>query len=255
MTFISDSTPQQPAFLYATYDPSAAISASSTLAGTAAANLLQPDEARGWSPAGTGAATITIDLGIATLCSDVALAGSAMGPTVAGVSWSGDGVTYTELITYFTLTDLIANWIQFAPVTCQYLRISFQWQPARFRLNHVCTGNLVRLPFFADNFCVAPIQAEGTSLISYSGRYLGSVTQKVMRPFSLSFDQITPAEETAFSSWVSACIASAQGFFLVPDTSTNACFFGSVDRNWKYEPKMRTGLYTIPDIPFTARAL
>lgn len=253
--FISDSTPQQPAFLYATYGASATITASSTLAGTSAANLLQSDEAQGWSPASRDDATLTIDLGGFTSCSYIALVGSKMGPSVAGFSWSADGITYTDLVTYFTLRDPLANWVQFSPVTCRYLRISIASQPAGFRLNHICAGNLVRLPFFADNFCVAPIQAEGTNLVSYTGRYLGSVTQKVMRPFDLAFDQITPAEETAFAAWVSACITTAQGFFLVPDTAQGTCFFGSVDRNWKYEPKMKTGFYAIPNIPFTARAL
>ena len=74
-------------------------------------------------------------------------------------------------------------------------------------------------------------------------------------PFDLNFDQITPAEEQVFSEWVAACIVTAQGFFFVPDTSQAQCYFGCVERTWKYEPKMKTGLYTIPAIPFTSRAL
>ena len=254
--FYPGSIPLQPAFLYANYGASAAISASSTLSGTAAANLLQPDEAQGWSPASTSSAVLTINLGVQTLCSYLAMVGANCSGASVAISGSPDGITYTSLLSAQVLPNDIANWLQFTPVTCQYLQVTISGQSSTFALKHITPGNLVLLPFFADDFCITPIQAEGTNLISFTGLYLGSVTQKVTMPFDLNFDQITPAEEQIFAAWVAACIVTAQGFFLVPDTSQPDCYFGCIaDRNWKYEPKMQIGLFTLPAIPFTARAL
>ena len=258
--FLSNSIPRQPAFLYAAYGASAAIVASSSRAGTNAASLLQPDEAQGWAPSATDEATLTLDLGSSMLISYLALAGNLAG-SIAGsgpvlsVDWSADGSTFTPWYDYFTPPPGISAWLQLPPQVCRYLRITVDWFSSAFLLRHVCVGNLVLLPFFDDDCCTAPAQAEGTNLVGYTGLYLGSVTQRVMMPFSLSFGQISPAEETAFAAWFAACVATAQGFFLVPDTAQPACHFGSVDRSWKYEPKMKTGLYTIPAIPFTARAI
>ena len=53
---------------------------------------------------------------------------------------------------------------------------------------------------------------------------------------------------------VNACVRTAKGLFFVPDLSQPTVHFGWIDKKWKYEPKMKLGLYNIPTIPFTSRA-
>lgn len=251
--YLSSSTPQQPAFLYASYSPAAAAAASSTAAGYSASHLLDADEANGWKPASTATATLIIDLGEEVLHDTFAVAGKRLKGVSVVVSTSPDNVTYTEAAET-TLQDDAANWINFSPTSFRFLLITLSEHTTAMQMKHVVSCLLVRLPFLEDGYCPAPLESEGEHLISATGLYLGSTTQKVTRSFDLDFGQVTPAEESAFASWANACILSAQGFFWVPDTALAGCFFGYCEKKYRYEPSMRNGLYSIPKIPFRARA-
>jgi hypothetical protein len=252
--FLSISQPAQPAFLFAAYGPLAAVSASSTAAGYDAVDLLQADECNGWRPATTALSSVIIDLGAAESCEFCALAGADLHGVSLAVQGSNDGSTFTSLATQVAPRDG-AVWIQLAQATYRYFRLSISGHSTKFLLKHIAVGGLSLLPFFEDGYCSAPLQADGTHLISTAGLFLGSVTTKVTRPFSLSFGQITPVEEALFSIWAAACIQTARGFFLVPDTSQDEVHFGYTEKGYKYEPVMKTGLYTIPRIPFISRVV
>jgi len=254
--FISENLPQQPAFLFASYGPTASASASSSASGYLAADVLQADENNGWKPATTAQAQITIDLGSIVLNDHVALAGNNFAGVSIFVSGSSDGVNFSNTLIPTTLISAKGEaWFKYAPASFRYLRIAMVGHSSAFQIKHVLFGLLVPLPFLEDGACLNPIQSEGQHLISYAGLYLGSVTQRVTRPFSLSFGQVTAVEEAAFSAWMAACVQTAQAFFFVPDLAEPLCYFGYVDKKWKYEATMKTGMATIPKIPFTARVL
>jgi len=254
-TFLSESLPEQPAFLYATYGPSATVTASTTAAGYSAVDILQADENNGWKPAVTTASTITIDLGYSATTDYLALVGA----NIEGVSITLTGSANSDmsagvtLIAETTITNAGEFWLKYATSTYRYLRLTVAGHSTAMQIKHVVCGLLSPLPFMEDGFCGNPIQAEGQHLISYAGLFLGSVTQRVIRPFNIPFGQVDAVEEIAFSNWKAACVETAQGFFFVPDTASSECYFGYVDKKWKYEPTMKMGMASIPKIPFTAR--
>ena len=255
--FISASTPLQPAFIYAAWPTGTSVQASPANAVTVPASVLQAHEAIGFSfDSITIGNSLVFNFLNQAQMSAFAIAGVGLsGASVALFGSSDNFVTSNvQLLPATPFSNDAFFWAQFAPSAYQYLKLVFTGLSSAHAIRHVAITNLVLLPFLEDGtFCPDPIEVTGDHLISYTGLFLGSVTQKVMRPFDLSFGQIDSVEEAAFSAWAMACLAVAQGFFFIPDTNRPEVYFGSVDKNYKYNPIMSIGFAKIPPIPFSAR--
>jgi hypothetical protein len=252
-TYLSASVPEQPAFLYAKYGPFAVAFASSSAAGYLASDVLQADECNGWKPASTEPATIIIDHGVPTPTDFIAIAANALLHAGFAISGSYDNVTYSDPV---AAVEALANGsllIQYPQINYRYIKILLSGHSTAFVAKHIACGRIAVLPYLDDGVCLDPIQAEGTHLISHAGLFLGSVTNKVTRPFSLNWGQVDEVEAATFTDWALACISTARGFFFVPDLSRPVCYFGYVDKNFKFTPAVKTGMASIPAIPFTSR--
>jgi len=256
--FISASTPLQPAFIYASYPPG--VNATGNLGSggaTDASAVLQADEASGWtfsSNGSNGQIVVTYPSPAALNC--LALVGSGLTGATIGVFGSNDsGATWTQLLPYTAAGNDAVFWAQHTTGAYASFMYSFAGFAAGLTVKHIAGALLAPLPFLDDGACTGPLQAEGSHLISYTGLYLGSVTQRVMRPFSLSFGQVTPVEKELFDAVMAAGLQNARGLFFVPDTGLDEVHFGWIDKTYKYEPKLKVGLYELAAIPFTARAI
>jgi hypothetical protein len=255
--YLSGSTPQQPAFLYATYPAGMTVTSSPASPDYAAADVLEAEELNGWKPANlTGAHSLTVTFPSPFQAEFFALAGKGLDGVTVEVRGSSDGFVASDvqLAAPAVLSGAIAAWGNYPSASYAAIKYIFSTFGSDFTVKHLACGVLSPLPFPEDGFCAAPLQAEGQHLVSYEGLFLGSVTQRVMRPFSLNFGTVTPAEKPLFDDMVKACVQTAQGLFFVPDLSQTDCHFGTIEKKYKYEPKMTKGMYTIPAIPFTARA-
>lgn len=256
--FLSESLPQQPAFLYATYGPTATAVASASASGYSASDVLQSDENLGWKPLNAEQTSITVNLGSALLTDYFAIVGTGLAGAKADVFGSSDNVTFYQISPFELISPTGANgvaWRRYNPVQYRYLKLLISYHSSSFQIKHLLFGQLVPLPFLEDGSCFNPVQSEGQHLISHAGAFLGSVTQKVIRPFSLNFGQVDAVEQIAFENLVHHCVITPKGLFFVPDISLDTCHFGYIDKKWKYEPVVKLGMATIPKIPFTSRVI
>ena len=244
----------QPAFIYANYPPGTTASASSSAAGYAPENVLQAEEAEGWRPlshVGTHVLTVSNSQAVDV----IAMQGKALdGISIKVEAASTPEGSRTELLATTVIDQNETVYLRIAQGSQAYLIYTFTNVSNVFTVKHIVASQLALLPFLEDGLCLAPLQAEGDHLVSQSGYFLGSVTTRVMRPFSLDWGQVDDVEEVAFAKLVSSCVATAQGLFFIPDASSTDIYFGTIDKKYKYEPKMKLGLYDIPTIPFTSRA-
>lgn len=256
--FISDNTPKQPTFLFATYPPGTTVADSPESAAYAPADVLQADETNGWRPVGTnGAHALIVSYPQPVQVEYFALVGKYIDGVTLEIRGSLDGFVASDvqLLPPVPLFGTVAAWGSFPASSWLTLKYIFSSFSSDFMVKHIAAGTLALLPFMDDGFCAAPLQSEGDHLISHSGLFLGSTTARVMRPFSLSFGQVTPVEEAMFSTVMASCLRTAQGLFFVPDTSLPEVHFGWLDKKYKYEPRMKNGSYEISPIPFTTRAI
>jgi len=254
---IDSAVPQQPAFLYATYPMGVTVAALPESPGYTPAHILQADENNGWRPLNTvGAHALICTYPTPVQFDYFALVGKSIDGVLVEVRGSSDGFNASDvqLSPPAPLSGAIAAWRAVPTAIYNSIKYIFSNFSVDFQIKHIAAGILSPLPFLEDGFCTAPLQAEGSHLISHAGQFLGSVTDRVMRPFSLSFGQVDPVEEALFSAMVKACVQTAKGLFFVRDISLPDVSFGWIDKNYKYEPKMQLGLYNIPTFPFTSRA-
>ena len=255
--YISPSQPRQPAFIYAAWPTGTTVSASRPSATSVAASVLQADESTGFSfDMTTNLNVLAFNFINPAQISALAIVGAGLTGASVSVYGSTDNFVASndELLPFTTTINDAFFWAQFNPSIYQYIKVTFTGLSSNHVIRHMAITNLGLLPYLEDGtFCPAPIEATGDHLIGYTGLFLGSVTQKVMRPFNLSFGQVDAVEEVSFRAWAMACITVAQGFFFIPDSGQLICYFGYVDKSYKYNPIMASGLATIPAIPFTAR--
>lgn len=255
--FLNTGDRQQPAFIYATYAAGVTVTDSPDSANYDPANVLQPDEVSGWKPANlTGSHSLIFNLQTPVPLEHVAICGKALNGVTLEIRGSSDNFATSDVqvLAATVLSGERAARCSFTQATYQYFKFSFSGHGSTFMVKHIA-DRLALLPFINDGFCEFPLESDGDHLISHEGLFLGSVTSKVMRSFSLDFGQLTFAELPTFDAWANSCIKTAQGFFFIPNTAEDTIYFGWVDKGYKYQPTQKTGLYSLGAIPFQARAI
>lgn len=256
--FISASTPQQPAFIFASYPAgTSAQGAHPASLSLAASAVLQADEAGGWTFDAPGdGRSLTISYPALVTIDCVAICGKGLsGATVAVYGSNDNFATSTLLLAPTGSVQDNAFWARHTAGSFSSFQYLFGGAFTSLTVKHIAGALLSLLPFPDDGVCLAPLQAEGNHLVSYQGLYLGSLTQRVMRPLSLSFGQITPVELVAFDAAMAAGLTNAQGMFFVPDAGEPTVYFGWIDKSYKYAPTQKTGMYQFDAIPFIGRAV
>lgn len=255
--FINTGGRQQPAFIYATYAAGVTVTDSPDSAAFDPNSVLQADEVSGWKPANlTGSHSLIYDYQAAVPLEHVAMCGKGMNGVTLEIRGSSDNFASSDvqLLAPTVLVGNLAAWVSFTQATYRYIKYIYSGHGSTFTIKHIAAG-LALLPFLNDGFCELPLESDGDHLISHEGLFLGSVTSKVMRSFSLDFGQLTFAELPTFDAWVNNCIKKAQGFFFIPNTGEETIYFGWVDKGYKYQPTRKNGLYSLAAIPFMARAV
>lgn len=256
--FINQPGWQQPAFLYATYPAAATVADSPDSASYDPNVVLQADESQGWKPASiSGSHSLIVNYGAPTTIEAIAIVGKSLAGVTLEIRGSTDNfaASNVQIMAASALSGSVAAWKSFAQASYQYVKFIFSGHSSAFMVKHLAAGALSLLPFLNDGVSLEPLQADGEHLISHAGLFLGSTTSKVMRPYSLSFGQVSPTEEATFRAWANACIATARGFFFIPDSGEDTVHFGWVSKDFNYSPPMENSLYDMPAIPFQARAV
>lgn len=248
----------KPAFIYASYPPTASATATDTADGYSASDVLNSCEDTGWKPANqTGSKSLTIDLGAPTPWGCIALVGEYVNGVTLEVRASTDNFSSSNVQVSAPAAinsgTFISAWRSFAARTERYCRFIFSGMGPSFEIHHVAVCQYNQLPYLTDGHDPSVIQSQGTHLKSVSGYYLGSVRLNTMSPLSLDFGQVTGAQFQKFELWADACVKQMQGFFYVPDTDQPECWFGTVDEKYKFAAPFKHGLRQVAPIPFTTR--
>lgn len=120
-------------------------------------------------------------------------------------------------------------------------------------INYVAVGIPADLPWLEDGHDADVYTVTAEDLESTTGRYLGSVVQKVQREITLDFGSVTDGEYAALKDWANRCVAHRQPFFYIPDRSEGLAYFARVNKKYKFSAPMKKGLRDMAKIPLIAR--
>jgi hypothetical protein len=247
----------KPLLIYASYLPTASVTATDSAAGYDPNDILQAEEDNVWRPANaSGPKVLTFDLGNPQAMGCLALVGENLNGVTLEIRASADNFVTSDIqiCAATTINDFIATWRSWGNITYRWWRLVFTGMSPSFALAHAAFCHFDLLPWFADGMSIDAYQTTGTQLVSPDGRFLGSNRQRTMRLIDLIWGKVTDAHFLLFQPWGEYCIHGLSAFFLVPDSSQGACYF-----SWINDPKMifkapRTnGSLTMPIITITSR--
>lgn len=248
----------QPLFIYADYLPAAAVTATDTATGYAAADVLQAHEDSSWKPANiTGAKSLTFDLSTALSRGAIAVAGEYLNGVTFEVRASTDNFATSDvqisapaaISSYTTSYRLFANSIY------RYWRLIFTDMGASTEIYHVAIQKQDLLPWHENDPAPEAYKTEGSHLVSPDGHYLGATQTRTMRNLELDFGLILDAEYVIFQRWADSCVKTLRGFFYVPDSSQAACHFGWADAKYVFKAPYKNGMRDLAAIPFVSRVI
>jgi len=248
----------KPAFIYANYLPTAAVTATDTATGFDPADVLEPVEDTGWKPTDVSEPkSLTIDLGVSVPWGCLAILGEYLnGVTLQVLASTDDFVGSSVEVSAAAVINtgtFVSTWRSFTERNERYCRLIFSDMGASFEIHHVAICRYDQLPYLNDGHDPSVIQATGTHMISQAGYYLGSNHQRTMKPLSLDFGQTTAAQFVKLQRWADVCVNKMQPFFYVPDTGLPECWFGWLDEKYKFAAPSKEGARRIAPIPFTTR--
>lgn len=248
----------KPTFIYSNYPAPAAVTATDTAAGYAAADVLEGCEDSGWKPANTtGSKTLTIDQGASLPVGGVALLADYPNGVTLEIRGSSDNFTgdNVQLSAASVINSASFNtaYRLFTETGKRYLRLIFSGFGASFQVTHVALCRTVTLPYLEDGHDPDAFQPTGSHLVGVSGVYLGATQQCAMRNINLDFGIVTSANYTQFQLWAEACIETMRPFFYVPDIDQPECYFGWVEGKYKFSAPSKLSRHKLAPIPFISR--
>lgn len=250
----------QPKFLFPNtpYLPTATAAATDAYAGTAAANVLTATEDAYWRPANvTGSKTLTIDLGEPRNVNALGLAGEAMDGATIEVRASTDNFVASDeqIQAPAILTATVnAGWSDLGDgTTYRYWRLIVSTFGSAFRLSWVCLCSSALLPYFEEDWDAESLDVTAEDLVSAEGLYLGTNQSATLRALRLGFGAVTEGEWTVLRSWAGQCLRQRRPFIVVPDSSADEAFFGTV-REKKFSAPLTSGMVKPSDLTFQTRA-
>ncbi|GEM_PF-5019137 len=221
----------QPAVLYTSYPPTAAVTATDSYAGADPADVLFATEDTFWRPANqTGDKTLTVDFGADRTVDRLGIVGENLDGCLVDVRVSSDNFIASNVLLAdgVTLAAAVnAATVPFVSSTYRYARLVFKagYYPSNLRLAWLCWDRQRVLPYLEEDFDPDNLDATGEHLVSRQGLYLGSEQERTMRRCSLNLGQVTDFEYAIIKEWAAACIGTLQPFLFVPDIDEAAALF------------------------------
>lgn len=130
------------------YARTATITASSTLAGSSVANLVDDRLLTSWSANASGAQTLTIDSGAAVSADSLALLHTNLltaGATIK-VETSPDNSNWTEVVTAIAATLDAATLLSWIASSVRYRRVTLTTASVKATIGTLCLGTALELP-------------------------------------------------------------------------------------------------------------
>lgn len=248
----------QPLFIFASYLPGAAVSATDTATGYSAANVLQANEDTSWKPADTvGTNDLVIDLGAALPVGAIAIAGEYLLNVTMEVRGSTDNFSSSnvQLVAPFTIEHYTTAYGLWTNATYRYIKIRLSNVGASTEIYHVAIQQQNLLPYLDDGFDPDSFKTEGEHLIAVDGHLLGSVQSCTLRELALNFGQVTDTEIIPFQRWADACVKTLTGYFFIPDSAETLAHFGWTDSKYTFKTPYKSGLRTVGVIPYISRVV
>lgn len=248
----------QPLFIYADYLPTAAVTATDTATGYAAANILQAHEDSSWKPANvTGTKSLTVDLGTALTRGALAIAGEYLNGVTLEVRASTDNFVTSDVqvsapaaIAAFTTTYRL--WTNAA---YRYWRLIFTNIGTSTEIYHVAIQQQDLLPWHASDPYPEGYKTEGQQLVAVDGHNLGAVQTRTMRNLNLDFGEVLDTEYIIFQRWADSCVKTLRCFFYVADSSQASVYFGWVDPKYEFKAPYKSSIRSLAAIPFVSRVI
>lgn len=248
----------QPTIIFCDYLESATVTATSTLDGTTATDVLIATEDTYHQPTGTGNYSIVIDAAESITADVVAFLGANLSGTSVEIRGSTDNFAASD-VQVKASTALTANvnsaYLAFTEASYRYWKFNVSGHGSNIRLAHICLDSAVDYPYFEVDPDINNLKPEGRQLVSQSGVYVGSNQTKAMREITLNWGEVTESEKNILAAWADACIKEMHAFFLIPDQDETDILFGWLEDGGKFSSPLENGVYKIAENTMTTRAV
>jgi hypothetical protein len=248
----------QPTLLFCDYSTTATVSATSTLDGTSAADILISTEDTYHQPTGTGSYSLVIDAGSSMTADVVAFLGANLNGTTIEVRGSTDNFVGSD-VQVKAGTALTANvnaaYLAFTEASYQYWKFNVSGHASNTRIAHICLDVAVDYPYFETDPDILNVSPEAKQLISQSGVYVGVNQTKAMRDLTLDWGEVTATELATISAWSARSIETVASFFLIPDQAETDIFFGWLPDGGNFSAPLENGVYTVASNTMRTRAV
>jgi hypothetical protein len=249
----------RPTFLFGVYPHTATAAATDSYSGTAAANVLTPNEDSYWRPANvTGDKSLTIRIG-QTLADRLCILGEPLTGVKIDLRASTDNFSSSDvaILTDQVLTaEVNAATLAFDLVSYPDWRVVFKsgYMPSPLRIAHVLVGRSADLPYLEKDYDPANLAPSGDHLVSAAGMYLGSNLQRRMRKLSLDFGSVIDTEFAEIQPWAEAAAGRLEPFFFVPDRDGTECHFGWLEKPRFAAPSATGAMRDVSPVTMLTRA-
>jgi len=248
----------QPTLIFCEYDNTAAVTATSTLTGTDAADILISTEDTYHSPTSTASYSIVLDGGVSITADIVAFLGANLDGVTVEVRGSTDNFVASD-VQVLAGTALTANinsaYLAFTSASYRYFKFNISGHASNIRVAHICLDVAVDYPYFEKDPDIQNVTPEAKQLISQAGIYVGTNQTKSMRELKLDWGQVTAADLAIIQAWATHSIETVTSFFLIPDQAETDIFFGWLDGGGKFSAPLENGVYRVASNTMTTRVI
>ena len=247
----------QPTILFCDYATSASVTASSTLSGTDAEDILISTEDTSHSPSSTSSYNIVIDAGSAITADAVAFLGALLDGVTVEIRGSTDNFAASD-VQVLAGAPLVGNinaaWTTFDSASFRYWKFNVSGHASTIRIAHICLDVAVSFPYFEKDPDIVNVKPEAKQLVSQGGVYVGTNQTKSMRELKMDWGGVTEADLAVIQTWSVRSIETVRSFFLVPDQAETDVFFGWLEAG-EFSAPLENGLHQVKANTMTTRVI
>lgn len=248
----------RPSFIYSIAPDTSTATASDTMAGYDAQNVIEPTEDTSWKPANTtGNKSLVLDLQLQLPIGAIAVLGQYLNGITMEVRGSTDNFVSSDVqlsaAAVISSSSFNTAYRTFTEGSYRYIKLILSGFGASSAIMHVSCCRSVNLPYLEDGHDPVKFKPTGSHMVGVSGVYLGASQQCTMRNLSLDFGRIPSSQFPAFQLWAEACLQTMKPFFYVPDSALPECYFGWVEAKYEFSAPVKYGIHKLSAIPFTSR--
>jgi hypothetical protein len=247
----------QPTIIFCDYGTTASVTATSTLTGTSAADVLISTEDTYHQPTSTSSYSIVIDAGVALTSDVVAFLGANLVGVTIEVRGSTDNFVSSDVqVKAGTLltANVNAAYLAYTAASYRYWKFNISGHASNTRIAHICLDTAVDFPYFETDPDILNVTPSAKQLISASGIYVGTNQTKAMRELNLDWGEVTASELAVLEVWAEHSIETVTSFFLIPDQALTDIFFGWLPNGGQFSAPLEDGVYKVAPNKMTTRA-